>query len=217
MLLRAGIRHCPTANSLSTRGTRAWQPYADRRGPRQCDSHRIGTAAAAGLNAYIPLVIVGLLQFFDWVDFGPLRRAGEPWVLGVLAALLAVEVLADKIPAVDTHERPSCRRSSGRSLGRSCSRPAPAQPPTSHRPSPLIAGLLTAGTVHGTKSAIRPVLNAVPGCGRAGGEYREDIASTLIAFAAILAPFLVLIALVVFIWLVVRWRRGRTAARAGGT
>lgn len=45
----------------------------------------------------------------------------------------------------------------------------------------------------------------------------EDIASTLIAFAAILAPFLVLIALVVFIWLVVRWRRGRTAARAGGT
>ncbi|HPJ17980.1 MAG TPA: DUF4126 domain-containing protein, partial [Actinomycetota bacterium] len=82
----------------------------------------------------------------------------------------------------------------------------------------LIAGLLTAGTVHGTKSAIRPVLNA--GTGGAAAPVvstGEDIASTLIAFAAILAPFLVLIALVVFIWLVVRWRRGRTAARAGGT
>jgi hypothetical protein len=178
----------------------------------------LGLAAAAGLNAYIPLVIVGLLQFFDWVDFGPpFDELANPWVLGVLAALLAVEVLADKIPAVDTMNdlvQTIIRPVAGAVLFAASTGAATDIPPAVS----LIAGLLTAGTVHGTKSAIRPVLNA--GTGGAAAPVvstGEDIASTLIAFAAILAPFLVLIALVVFIWLVVRWRRGRTAARAGGT
>mgnify|MGYP003887483065 CR=1 FL=1 len=64
-----------------------------------------GLAAAAGMNAYIPLLVVGLAnRFFPdamqlpdgwaWLSNG--------WVLGIVAVLLVIEVVADKIPAVDT-------------------------------------------------------------------------------------------------------------------
>ncbi len=56
-----------------------------------------GLAASAGLNAYIPLLTMGLLARFtdafnlpggwQWLSYG--------WVIGILAVLLAVEVVAD--------------------------------------------------------------------------------------------------------------------------
>ena len=61
-----------------------------------------GLATAAGLNAYIPLLALGLLSRFTdlvtlphgwaWLENG--------WVM-IVAALLAVEIVADKIPALD--------------------------------------------------------------------------------------------------------------------
>lgn len=170
----------------------------------------LGLAAAAGLNAYIPLVIVGFLQFFDVVDFGaPFDNLANPWVLGVLVVLLLVEVLADKIPAVDSVNdviQTVVRPAAGAVLFAASTSLGTEIPPV----VALIAGLITAGTVHGTKAAMRPVLNA----GSAGVaapvvSTGEDIASTALAFAAILAPILILVALVVFVWLVVRWLRRR--------
>jgi hypothetical protein len=167
-------------------------------------------AAAAGLNAYIPLVVVGFLQYFDWVDFGsPFDDLANPWVLGVLVVLLLIEVLADKIPAVDSMNdlvQTVVRPAAGAVLFAASTSVGTDIPPAVS----LIAGLLTAGTIHGTKAAMRPVLNA----GSAGAaapvvSTGEDIVSTALAFAAILAPFLILIALGVFAWLVVRWRRRR--------
>ncbi|MDT5055015.1 MAG: hypothetical protein QOF66_3381 [Mycobacterium sp.] len=62
-----------------------------------------GLATAAGLNAYIPLLALGLLSRFTdlvtlphgwaWLENG--------WVMTIVAALLAVEIVADKIPALD--------------------------------------------------------------------------------------------------------------------
>ncbi|MEZ5184547.1 MAG: DUF4126 domain-containing protein [Candidatus Nanopelagicales bacterium] len=69
----------------------------------------------------------------------------------------------------------------------------------------LIAGLLTAGTVHGTKAALRPVLNAgSPGVAAPVVSISEEVVSTALSFAAVFAPFLVLTALVGFVWLVTR-------------
>lgn len=170
----------------------------------------LGLAAAAGLNAYIPLVIVGFLQYFGWIDFGsPFDNLANPWVLGVLVVLLLIEVLADKIPAVDSMNdlvQTVVRPAAGAVLFAASTSIGTDIPPAVS----LIAGLLTAGTIHGTKAAMRPVLNA----GSAGAaapvvSTGEDIASTALAFAAILAPFLILIALGLFVWLVVRWRRRR--------
>lgn len=62
-----------------------------------------GLAAAAGLNAYIPLLAVGVLSRYSSVIEmpPPLVWLGNGWVLLVVAVLLILECLADKIPAVD--------------------------------------------------------------------------------------------------------------------
>ncbi len=63
-----------------------------------------GLATAAGLNAYIPLLALGLLSRFTdlvtlphgwtWLENG--------WVMAIVAVLLLVEIVADKIPALDS-------------------------------------------------------------------------------------------------------------------
>ena len=63
-----------------------------------------GLSAATGLNAYLPLLIVGLFsRFTDWITLkAPWNTLENTWVLLVLAILLVIEMTVDKIPAVDT-------------------------------------------------------------------------------------------------------------------
>ena len=83
-----------------------------------------GLAAAAGLNAYIPLLMVALTaRFTDWFKLGP---AWDPltswWVIGALVFLVSVVFFADKLPAInhandaiqrrDTNLCQACRRGS---------------------------------------------------------------------------------------------------------
>ncbi|NNH24651.1 DUF4126 domain-containing protein, partial [Pseudokineococcus marinus] len=62
-----------------------------------------GLASAAGLNAWLPLLLLGAAA--RWTDVVALPDGwawlSEPGVLAVLAVLLVVEVLADKVPGVD--------------------------------------------------------------------------------------------------------------------
>src|ERR1700682_5232903 len=62
-----------------------------------------GLSAASGLNAYIPLLMVGLTaRFTDWIKLSaPFDLLANDWVLGALAILLTIEFFADKIPLVD--------------------------------------------------------------------------------------------------------------------
>ena len=58
---------------------------------------------ASGIRLYAVLLAVGLAGYLDWVALPPgLQVLANPWVIGVAAAVAAVELLADKIPAVDT-------------------------------------------------------------------------------------------------------------------
>ncbi len=63
-----------------------------------------GLASAAGLNAYVPLLAVGLAaRYSDLMPLGPgWQWLEHPAVLGLLGVLLAVEFLADKVPLVDS-------------------------------------------------------------------------------------------------------------------
>ncbi len=62
-----------------------------------------GLSASAGLNAYIPLLVVALLaRYTSWLHLTP------PWdtlthggVIAVLIVLATIEFFADKIPAVN--------------------------------------------------------------------------------------------------------------------
>ena len=62
-----------------------------------------GLSASAGLNAYIPLLVISLLaRYTHLIELkSPWDALTSWWVIGVLLALSVVEVLADKIPAVN--------------------------------------------------------------------------------------------------------------------
>ncbi len=62
-----------------------------------------GLSASAGLNAYIPLLVVALLaRFTDLIKLTTPWDALESWwIIGLLVVLSLVEFFADKIPAVN--------------------------------------------------------------------------------------------------------------------
>ncbi|GAA3766782.1 DUF4126 domain-containing protein [Micromonospora maritima] len=194
-----------------------------------------GLAASAGLNAYIPLMLMGLLaRYTDLIELpSGWQWLGNGWVLAILAVLLAVEVVADKIPVVDhvndmvqTVVRPTA---GGLAFGAgSGSETVTVSDPdtffSTHQWVPVVVGVLIALGVHLLKAAARPVVNATTaGFGAPVASTAEDATSVVMSVVAILLPVLVLVfavGLVVFaVWLVRRRRdrrRDRAAARAAG-
>lgn len=62
-----------------------------------------GLASAAGFNAYLPLLAVGLAGRYTGMLHlaAPFDVLANPWVLAAVAVLAVVDFIADKIPAVD--------------------------------------------------------------------------------------------------------------------
>jgi len=194
-----------------------------------------GLAASAGLNAYIPLLILGLLgRYTNLIDLpSGWTWLGNGWVIVILAVLLAVEMAADKVPVVDhindvvqTVVRPTA---GGLAFGAgSSSETVTVSDPgsffTSHQWVPVATGVLLAFGVHLLKSAARPVVNATTaGFGAPVASTAEDATSVVVSLIAIILPVLVLaflVGLVVFIYWFFRRRserrREREAARAAG-
>ncbi|MET7820156.1 DUF4126 domain-containing protein [Micromonospora zamorensis] len=194
-----------------------------------------GLAASAGLNAYIPLLILGLLgRYTDLIDLpSGWTWLGNGWVILIMAVLLAVEMVADKVPVVDhindmvqTVVRPTA---GGLAFGAgSSSETVTVSDPgsffSSHQWVPVVTGVLLALGVHLLKSAARPVINATTaGFGAPVASTAEDATSVVVSLVAIILPVLVLaflLGLVVFIFWFFRRRserrREREAARAAG-
>jgi uncharacterized protein DUF4126 len=187
-----------------------------------------GLAASAGLNAYIPLLLMGLMsRFTDSIGLpSGWQWLSNGWVLAILAVLLVVEVVADKVPVVDhvndvvqTVVRPTA---GGIVFGAgSSSQTATVTDPGSffgsHQWVPIAAGVLIALCVHGVKAASRPVINATTaGFGAPVASTAEDFSSLVLSLLAILLPILVLLGLVLMVgsavW-VIRRRRQRKRER----
>ena len=160
-----------------------------------------GLAASAGLNAYIPLLTVGLLaRYTDAITLpGGWQWLSNGWVIGILAVLLAVEVVADKIPLVDhandvvqTVVRPTA---GGLVFGAgSASETVTVTDPGaffgSHQWVPVAAGVVVALCVHGVKAVSRPVVNATTaGVGAPVASTAEDFGSVVLSLLAIVLPF----------------------------
>ena len=62
-----------------------------------------GLSASAGLNAYIPLLVVGIIAHYsNWIKLTPpYDLLANPWILILVSLLLIIEMLVDKIPAVN--------------------------------------------------------------------------------------------------------------------
>lgn len=63
----------------------------------------LGLSTAAGLNAYIPLLTVGLLnRYTDLIDLpAPWNNIGDPLVLGIVGVVGLADFIGDKVPVVD--------------------------------------------------------------------------------------------------------------------
>jgi len=166
-----------------------------------------GLAAAAGLNAYIPLLALGLAgRFLDFVELpAGWTWLSNEWVMIILGVLLVIEVVADKIPAVDTVNdwiQTVVRPAAGGIVfgtGASTSTNAienPAQFFENNNWVPIVLGILVSLGVHLTKMAARPALNALTfGAAAPVLSTVEDAGSVTLTVLAILFPIFVVLAL----------------------
>jgi hypothetical protein len=190
-----------------------------------------GLATAAGLNAYIPLLALGLLSRFTDLVSLPAGWAWleNGWVMLIVGVLLAVEIVADKIPALDsvndmiqTFVRPTAGGivfGSG-TAAQTAAVTDPGAFASSGQWIGVVIGVVTALIVSLTKSAVRPVAN-IGSAGMAAPvlSTAEDVTSVGLVFVSLLLPLLVLVALAVVavaVFQVWRWRRRRKATPGTG-
>ena len=188
----------------------------------------IGLATSAGLNAYIPLLTLGLLGRFTGLISLPSgwQWLENDWVIGILVVLLIIEVVADKIPVVDhindvvqTVVRPTAGGLAfGAASGSSTVTVSdPADFFSSNQWVPIVTGMAISFGVHALKAATRPFVNAsTAGVGAPVASTAEDTFSVVMAFVAIIFPVLIIVMLVIMVWAVValfRRRRRRKEAR----
>ena len=185
-----------------------------------------GLSAAAGLNAYIPLLLVGLLARYTDVVTLPASFAwiSSGWALVAVAVLLAAEVVLDKVPVVD-HVNDAVQTFVRPAVGgvifaaTAAAEQVDASPWMREHPwVGALAGVVVAGLVHATKVTARPVVNvSTGGLGAPVVSTLEDVTSLGVSLLAVFAPVLVALALVGLAWaavVLVRRRRRRRALAA---
>jgi uncharacterized membrane protein len=141
----------------------------------------------------------------------PFDLMGSWWAIGLLAVLLVIEIVADKIPAVDTINdgiQTFIRPAAGAILFAGSANVITEIHPILS----LGAGLLVAGGVHATKSVARPVVTvSTAGIGNPVVSTIEDIIALIVSLLAIVLPIIaaiLLAAFLIFIILFVRlWRQ----------
>lgn len=165
-----------------------------------------GLSVSAGLNAYIPLLIVALLaRFTNLIQLShPYDTLANGWVIGALAALVTVEAVADKIPAVDTVY--NVAQSVARPAAGAILFAASTKVITDVHPAlALICGLLVAGTVHAVKTAARPVITAATGgVGDPVVSSAEDVVSGTVSIVSILMPLLAVVVIMIGLWMILK-------------
>ncbi|MBX3059271.1 MAG: DUF4126 domain-containing protein [Anaerolineae bacterium] len=177
-----------------------------------------GLAGASGLNAYIPLLIVAVLAHYPVGDPAlklaePYNLLGEWWAIVIISILLIIEMLVDKIPAVDSLNdgiQTFIRPAAGAVLFA-----ASANLITEIHPAvSLIAGLLVAGGVHSVKMTARPVVTAsTVGTGNWAVSLLEDVTAVVVTLLAIFVPILAAILFIIGGVVVIRFIRRQRRKR----
>lgn len=173
-----------------------------------------GLAGSAGLNAYIPLLIVAVAGRYPLED--PLLKLAEPynllsnpWIIGLLSVLLIIEMLVDKVPTVDSLNdaiQTFIRPAAGAILFA-----ASANVITDFSPLiTLAAGLMVAGSVHGVKLTARPLVTATTaGTGNWAVSIVEDIVAFFTSILALLLPIITGILAIIALFFGIRFYRRR--------
>src|SRR5215210_4668243 len=170
-----------------------------------------GLSAAAGLNAWLPLLAGALAQRLDLVELAqPFDDLSGTTALAVLGLLTAADFVGDKIPAVDhvlhaigTVVAPA----SGAALftgqtGADTDLPTLAA---------ILLGGSTAASIHAGRATVRPISTVTTaGMGNPMLSLFEDLGSLGLTLAAFIVPVLAaLAAIALAVLLAVFWRRRR--------
>jgi hypothetical protein len=177
-----------------------------------------GLSASAGLNAYLPLLVISLLgRFTELFTLKPPWDALTSWwVIGVLVILSVIEFFADKFPAVNhindvvmTFVRPTAGAIAFAASANVITDVSPVLA--------LIAGLFIAGGVHVAKTAVvRPAVTATTaGMGNVPVSIAEDVIAAVISVLSIVVPVVIASLLIVITSFIVfrMWRRANRRER----
>lgn len=178
-----------------------------------------GLSSSAGLNAYLPLLVVALAaRYTDLITLqGPWTALESPWTIGVLVVLLIVEFFADKVPAIN-HANDAIQTLIRPTAGAILFAASTDVVSNVHPVVAIVLGLLTAGAVHVAKSAVvRPAVTATTG-GVANPvvSMAEDLIALVLSVVAVVLPVLIsaiiiLLTALLLWWL---WRRSARLSRA---
>ncbi len=175
-----------------------------------------GLSASAGLNAYIPLLVIGVIAHYtNLIKLNPPYDVlANPYILILIGILLIIEMLADKVPVanhvndlIQTFVRP---------VAGAIAFAASANIVTGINPILALAcGLLVAGSVHVVKSAaVRPMVTATTaGTGNVPVSIAEDVTSTIVSLLSILVPIAIAILTIIAIVLLIWWWARRTSKK----
>lgn len=173
-----------------------------------------GLSASAGLNAYIPLLVISLTaRFTDLIQLNsPWDALTSWWVIGLLLVLSLIEFFADKVPAIN-HAN-DVIQTFVRPIAGAIVFAASANVITEIHPVlALGAGVLVSGTVHTVKAAaVRPAVTATTGgAGNIPVSVAEDMLATFLSIMAILIPIVIAFIFISFTALVVWlfWKRSK--------
>jgi hypothetical protein len=164
-----------------------------------------GLSTAAGLNAYLPLLTVGLLaRYTNLIHLdGPYALLTNPIVLLVIAVLALLDFIGDKIPAVD-HTLHAAGLIVAPLAGAILFMAANS---STGSISPLLAaicGVLIAATTHGARATARPLATvSTAGVANPVISFFEDVSSLVLSVLAIVLPILAFLLVLLFAFLMV--------------
>ena len=168
-----------------------------------------GLSASAGLNAYIPLLVVGVIAHYapNTLKLAtPFDLLANPWILVLLGVLVIIEMVADKVPAVNHIN--DLIQTIVRPVAGAIAFAASANVITDVNPVLALAcGLLVAGSVHTVKAAaVRPAVTATTaGAGNIPVSIAEDIIATVASILAVVLPIIAGVLAILMLTLVIWW------------
>jgi heme exporter protein D len=181
----------------------------------------IGLGAASGLNAWIPLLGLGLAGRLGVVELTePFDRLESTGVLVALAVVFLLDLVGDKVPVIDhvlhavgTVIAPISGAIVFGAQENLLSQSAPW--------AAAVAGMVLGESVHLARSGVRPAVTA--GTGGVGNPVLsaiEDAAAFVLTVLAVVVPVLAFVGLVVgvvWVWRRVLRRRRRRTERLDGS
>ena len=179
----------------------------------------IGLAAPAGLNAYVPLLVLALAdRATTYVNLStPYDALSSNVGIAIIVVLLTIEIAVDKVPGLD-HANDIVQSFVRPAAGAIVALASTSGLVTVNPAVMVLLGLVLAGSVNAVKVTTRPVVTV--GTGGILNPFvsiGEDVLATFASLAAIFVPALVLVFLAIFaVSSILLLRRLRQSRASGG-